>query len=109
MTQIQSLKDDLRFSNYDCLRSRNRYFFFAAVFFAAAFFGAGDLAVAVLRVDFLAGAAAVAVFSALGFAGCFSFAESALKLCPPTLISVIWTWVKGWRCPCSFLYCFLRL
>src|ERR1700733_10948096 len=34
---------------------------------------------------------------------------SALKLLPPTTISLILTSTKLWRWPWSFLYCFLRL
>ena len=34
---------------------------------------------------------------------------SALKLLPPTRISLILTSTKLWRWPCIFLYCFLRL
>ena len=32
----------------------------------------------------------------------------ALKLLPSTTISLILTSTKFWRCPCIFLYCFLR-
>src|SRR5271165_5607674 len=32
----------------------------------------------------------------------------AFSACPSTLMPVIFTAVKSCRCPCSFLYCFLR-
>src|SRR5208283_302012 len=32
----------------------------------------------------------------------------AFSACPSTLMPVIFTAVYDWRCPCSFLYCFLR-
>src|ERR1700744_1517498 len=38
-----------------------------------------------------------------------NYLASALKLLPPTRISLILTSTKLWRWPCIFLYCFLRL
>src|ERR1700730_6943961 len=39
----------------------------------------------------------------------FLYFASSLKLLPLTRISLILTSTKFWRCPCIFLYCFLRL
>src|SRR5271169_6684652 len=39
----------------------------------------------------------------------FLYFLSSLKLLPLTRISLILTSTKFWRCPCIFLYCFLRL
>ena len=88
------------------LTPRMNYFFFAA--FLAAFFGA-----AFLPADFFAfGVASCsslsAAFTFLGFAS-FLGSSGALKLCPPNAISAMRTAVNDWRCPRSFLYCFLRL
>src|ERR1700739_4475157 len=77
---------------------------FLAVFFGADFFFAADF--------FAFGSAAcssdAAAFTFFGFASFFG-RSGALKLFPPKAISAIRTEVNAWRCPRSFLYCFLRL
>src|SRR5579859_5085070 len=92
------------------------FFFFPPDFFAWPFLAAAFLCAAFL----CAGAACLAsAFSwpssaaGLAFLGLGSFTgvstSGAVNFCPSKAISVVRTWVKGWRCPCSFLYCFLRL
>src|SRR6266513_1810287 len=53
-----------------------------------------------------AAASSAPVFFALGVRAGRS---GAVKRCPSKLISLMRTAVNAWRCPRSFLYCFLRL
>src|SRR5215469_12609597 len=88
------------------------YFFFPVLFFAALFLGADVFFFAFPFAD-LAAALSSLVASAAGASGLafgsFFGRLGAVNFCPSKAISTIRTDVNGWRCPCSFLYCFFRL
>src|SRR5215469_320462 len=87
-----------------CRYRRDYFFFFAGAFLAADFFAAFFFAPLGAASSF-ASPAGAAFF---GF-GSFFGSSGALKDWPSKAISVMRTALKGWRCPRSFLYCFLRL
>src|SRR6266851_5080582 len=89
--------------------ARRRYFFF----FGAAFFAAGFFAAVFLAEDFafastLGDSSTSTGLAFFGFASFFG-SSGAVNFWPSNAISVMRTAVYPWRCPRSFLYCFLRL
>src|SRR5579864_1277410 len=83
------------------------YFFFLAevLFFALVFAFFLGAAAALARGGSPPSSAAA---SFLGL-GARAGRSGAVNFCPSKAISVMRTAVNGWRCPRSFLYCFLRL
>ena len=87
------------------------YFFFPVLFFAALFLGAEVFFFALPFAGWANFASLVAsrgAASLLVFASFFG-SSGAVNFWPSKAISVMRTDVNGWRCPCSFLYCFFRL